>query len=114
MLSLIVDKASESMSAFRIGIFIAFASLPACVSMGPNYDPDAVSRLTVGMSQSGVVALLGPPSTRVTLADGTQQWMWLHSRGTMLGRGDARSVTLQFGSDGRYVRTLSQVETRIR
>lgn len=103
------------MRLLKFGIsLVLIAALPACVSMGANYDPAAVARLTVGMSQSEVVALLGSPSTRVTLADGTQQWMWLHSRGTMLGRGDARSVTLQFDADARYVRTLSQVETRIR
>ena len=81
---------------------------------GCDYDPAAVTRLIVGMSQDEVRALLGPPSTQVTLADGTQHWIWLHSRGNMLGRGDAGSVTLLFGADGRYFRTLSQVETHIR
>lgn len=101
------------MRASQIVICLAL-TLPACVSIGANYDPAAVARLSVGMNQMEVRVLLGPPSSRITLADGSQQWMWLHSRGTMLGRGDARSVTLLFGADGRYVRTLSQVETQIR
>jgi outer membrane protein assembly factor BamE (lipoprotein component of BamABCDE complex) len=101
------------LNRFAICLVLATA-VPACVSTGPNYDPGAVERLSTGMTREQVIALLGRPTTRVTLADGTQQWMWLRSRGTMLGTADARSVTLLFGADGRYVRTLSQVETQIR
>jgi hypothetical protein len=81
--------------------------------MGTNYDPTAVARLTPGMSHAAVIAMLGTPNATVTLADGSQLLTWLHSRGSMFGA-QARSVTLQFGADGRYIRTVSQVATDVR
>ena len=84
-----------------------------CVSMGPNYDPAAVAKLTPGMDRAEVIALLGRPSTTVTLADGSQHLVWTHSRGS-IGSARARSLTLVFGPDGKYLRTFSEAETNIR
>ena len=81
-----------------------------CVSMGPNYDPALIESLRPGMDRNEVIGLLGRPTSKVTLADGTQHLMWVHSKGSMFGA-SARAVTLIFGSDGKYQRTLSQVET---
>lgn len=85
----------------------------ACVSMGPNYDPALVQTLRPGMDRREVVALLGRPTSRVRLADGSQHLMWIHSKGSMFGA-TARAVTLIFGADDKYVGTFSEAETNIR
>jgi outer membrane protein assembly factor BamE (lipoprotein component of BamABCDE complex) len=84
-----------------------------CVSMGSNYDAAAVQRLTPGMDRSEVIAMLGRPTTSVTLEDRSQHLVWTHSRGSMFGA-TARSLTLIFGPDGKYLRTFSEAETQIR
>lgn len=98
----------------RMSLFAAAAMLAGCVSMGPNYDPAAVARLQPGMERGQVIAILGRPTTTVTLPDGSQQVTWIHSRGTMLGTAEARSVTLIFGADGKYISRGMQAETTIR
>lgn len=82
--------------------------------MGPNYDPAVVDQLRPGMTKAEVIALLGKPTSTASLTSGEQQVMWVHSKGTMLGRADARAVMLQFDASGRYSRMLSQSETNIR
>lgn len=86
----------------------------ACVSMGPNYSTEAVAQLKPGMSKTEVIAIMGRPTSTTTLADGRQQIMWIHSRGTMLGSGQARSATLMFSAAGEYIATINQAETNIR
>ena len=95
-------------------IIAATAMVAGCVSIGPNYDPAAVDRLQAGMDTAQVIAILGRPTTTVTLADGRQQLMWIHSRGDMLGRAEARTVTLMFNADGKYVSRGIQAEFNIR
>jgi hypothetical protein len=99
------------------GITVAVLALAlataGCVSMGPNYDPAAVAQLTPGMDKAQVIAVLGHPTTTVTSTDGSQTMMWTHATGSMLGS-DARSVMLMFGADGKYVKMMSQAETRVR
>ncbi|UVO50176.1 outer membrane protein assembly factor BamE [Sphingomonas sp. SUN019] len=90
------------------------ATLGACVSMGPDYDPAVVDQLTPGMAKAEVVARLGRPTTTASLPDGRQQLMWVHSRGTMLGTARARSVLLIFSADGKYIGLVSQTNTEIR
>jgi len=82
--------------------------------MGPNYDPAIIATLQVGTPKTEVITQLGRPSATATLPDGRQQLMWTHSRGTMLGTAQARSVMLLFGADGRYLGMVSQAETDIR
>lgn len=89
------------------------APLFGCVSLGSNYDAAAVEMLRPGMYRTEVIALLGRPTTSVTLADGSQHLVWTHSQGSMFGA-KARSLTLIFGPDGRYLRTFSEAETIIR
>ncbi|MEG3089182.1 hypothetical protein [Sphingomonas sp. PB4P5] len=93
---------------------VAGALLTACVSMGPDYDPAAVEQLRPGMDKATVIAQLGRPTSVASLPDGKQQLMWIHSRGDMLGRGQARSVMLMFGADGKYIGLVSQAETNLR
>lgn len=101
----------------RLGIvaLIVFTApvTPACVSIGPSYDPAAVARLTPGMDRAEVIALLGCPSTTVTLADGSQHLVWTHSRGSISGA-RARSLTLVFSPEGKCVRIFSEAESSIR
>lgn len=84
----------------RIFPITAAALLAGCVSMGTNYDPAAVDRLQVGMTKVQVIQMLGQPNQVVTLADGGQKLIWVHSTGSMFGA-NARSVGLPFGPDGR-------------
>jgi hypothetical protein len=97
-----------------IALAMLTGPLAACVSLGPNYNPAAVDALRPGTPKSEVIALLGRPTTVSKLPDGRQQLMWVHSRGTMLGKADSRAVMLMFGADGRYEGLVSQSETQIR
>ena len=95
-------------------LLAVISPLPAaCVSMGPDYDPAAVESLKPGMDRAEVIALLGRPSSRATLSDGSQYLMWIHSKGTMFGA-KARALTLIFGPDGKYQRVSSESESTIR
>lgn len=85
-----------------------------CVSAGTNFDPVQVRSLQPGMSQADVIASLGKPNAYNYLANGQQVAVWLYSRGTPLGTGNARSVALLFGTDKRLVRVLAQTETEVR
>jgi hypothetical protein len=83
----------------RILPIAAAVLLAGCVSMGTNYDPNAVDRLQVGMTKAQVIQMLGQPNQIVTLAGGGQKLIWVHSTGSMFGA-EARSVGLPFGADG--------------
>ena len=82
--------------------------------MGPDYDPALVEQLQPGTSKAEVISQLGKPTTTVRLSDGSQQLMWTHSRGTMLGTASARSVMLMFDAEGRYLGLASQAQTDLR
>lgn len=90
----------------------ALLMLGGCVSMGTNYDPTAITQLQPGMTIDQVVARLGKPNSVAVGPDGTQRLMWVHSTGSMFGA-EARSVLLEFGADGRFIRTLSQAATQM-
>ena len=92
----------------------AFLTCSGCVSMGPNYDPAAVSSIQPGTSEAEVIAKLGKPTSITTLGDGTRQLMWVHSKGTALGSASARSALLLFDKSGRFVKVMSMNETNIR
>lgn len=92
----------------------AVLSCSGCVSMGPNYDPAAVSSIQPGTSEAEVIASLGKPTSITTLGDGTRQLMWVHSKGTALGSASARSAMLLFDQSGKFVKVMSMNETNIR
>ncbi len=87
-------------------VFSASLALIGCVSMGTNYDPAAVSQLTVGMSKQQVVKLLGTPNQTVSYGDGTQRLVWVHSKGSMLGA-KARAIGLPFDREGKLAEVPS-------
>lgn len=99
---------------WKVAAGAALASTVACVSMGPDYSTDAVAQLKPGTPKAEVIALLGRPTTTVSLPDGRQQLMWVHSRGTMLGSAQARSALLMFSATGEYISAMSQAETTVR
>jgi len=84
----------------RIYVVIAALLLSGCVSMGTNYDAEAVDRLRVGMTKAEVVQMLGQPNQVITNSDGTERLIWVHSTGSAFGA-NARSVGLPFGTDGK-------------
>ena len=87
---------------------IAVATLLAsCVSMGTNYDPNAVSQLQPGMSKDDVIARLGKPNSISQFPDGRIQFGWVHSTGSMFGA-SARAVSLMFDANGRLLQTVNQ------
>lgn len=95
-------------------VFGAALACSACVSMGPNYDPAIISSIQPGTSESEVIAKLGRPTSTTTLGDGTRQLMWVHSTGTALGTGSARSAMLLFDQSGKFVKVMSTNQTNIR
>lgn len=111
----VTDRRQENV--MRVG-FTAVACVmlasAGCVSMGPNYSTEALAQLKPGMAKVDVIAVLGKPTSTVTLPDGRQQLMWIHSRGTMLGTADARAAMLMFSPTGAYLGTLTQSETNLR
>ena len=86
--------------------------ITGCVSMGTNYDPNAVSQLQIGMTAPQVIALLGKPNSAATMPDGRQQLIWVHSTGSMFGA-NARSVALVFGADGRLAQLPATASTQM-
>ncbi|MES2176118.1 MAG: outer membrane protein assembly factor BamE [Pseudomonadota bacterium] len=84
---------------FLIGTALMLAG---CVSMGTNYDAKAVESLQIGMTKAEVVRLLGQPTQTVTVSDGGQRLIWVHSTASMFGA-NARSVSLPFDRDGQLV-----------
>ena len=91
----------------RIFPIAAAALLAGCVSMGTNYDPNAVAQLQPGMSKQDVIARLGKPNSISQFPDGRVQLGWVHSTGSMFGA-NARAVSLIFDANGRLLQTVSQ------
>ena len=98
----------------KIAILGAAMLMAGCVSVGTNYDVNALSQLKPGMSQTDVIGLLGKPNSQVKLPDGKTVLGWVHSTGTAFGSASARSVSLQFDADGRLIDSgyQTQFETR--
>lgn len=81
--------------------------LASCVSMGTNYDPNAVAQLQPGMSKQEVISRLGKPNSSSQFPDGRVQLGWVHSTGSMFGA-NARAVSLMFDANGRLLWTVNQ------
>jgi hypothetical protein len=95
-------------------VMLMSVATAGCVSMGSNYSSDAVAKLKARMSKAEVIALLGKPTSTVTMSGGQQQLMWVRSRGTMIGTATGRSLLLMFAADGTYSGQATQAETDIR
>lgn len=87
----------------KLTLLSAGLLLTACVSVGTNYDVNALEQLKPGMSRGEVVSLLGKPNTEAKLPDGKTVLGWVHSTGTAFGGASARSVSLQFDPNGKLV-----------
>jgi hypothetical protein len=87
----------------KITMLGAAMLMAGCVSVGTNYDVNALSQLKPGMSQADVIGLLGKPNTEAKLPDGKTVLGWVHSTGTAFGGASARSVSLQFDPNGKLV-----------
>jgi outer membrane protein assembly factor BamE (lipoprotein component of BamABCDE complex) len=85
-----------------------------CVSIGTNYDPTQLPNLTPGMTEAQVIDHLGKPNARSFRQDGTQIDVWSYSQGTAVGTGHARTAALLFDQQKRFVRVLSESESRLR
>jgi hypothetical protein len=81
-------------------VVVAALLSTGCMSVGTNYDPAAVERLRVGMTEAEVIQMLGKPNQVIGNSDGSERLIWVHSTGSMFGA-NARSVGLPFGPDGR-------------
>lgn len=100
--------------AITVGSILALGLAAAgCVSMGTNYDPDVAAQIAVGTPMSEVIARLGQPNNRLTLANGQTQLLWMHSTGTAWGTADARSVALLFDAQGKFIRVVMTNQTRM-
>jgi hypothetical protein len=87
----------------KIAMLGAAMLMAGCVSVGTNYDVNALSQLKPGMSQADVIGLLGKPNSQAKLPDGKTVLGWVRSTGTAFGGASARSVSLQFGADGKLI-----------
>jgi hypothetical protein len=87
----------------KIAMLGAVMLMAGCVSVGTNYDVNALAQLKPGMSRGEVVSLLGKPNTEAKLPDGKTVLGWVHSTGTAFGGASARSVSLQFDPNGKLV-----------
>ena len=101
------------MTLRHAGAALLLTLCSACVSMGTDYDPTAISRLRPGQSQAEIIQLLGKPTTTVRLTDGSRHIVWSHSKGSMFGA-TARQVTLLFNPQGEFVHVVNEAETHIR
>ena len=88
--------------------------LAGCVSMGTNYDPNAVAQLQPGMSKEEAIKILGKPNSISSLPDGQTVLGWVHSTGTAFGGGNARGVTLLFDASGKMTRTVYQNQFEVK
>ncbi|MBL0947597.1 hypothetical protein [Brevundimonas sp.] len=93
---------------------LSTVALGGCVSMGTDYDPTAVDQIVPGTPMAEVIARLGQPNNRMTLANGQTQLLWMHSTGTAWGTGEARSVALLFDAQGKFVRVVMTNQTDMR
>lgn len=80
--------------------FVAVAVLAAvlCGCAGTNFTYDQARQVKVGMTETQVVELMGPPYSVVSRADG-QMWVWSHANGMT---GSSRAVSFRM-VDGKVV-----------
>lgn len=70
------------------------AMLSGCA--GTEFSYDQARRVSVGMTEAEVVAIMGPPYSVVSRGDG-QMWVWSHANGLT---GSSRAVSFKM-QDGR-------------
>lgn len=96
------------MRAIVVSSLIAL-SVPAAAA--PKFDPAKLQQLEAGMSEAEVVALLGKPSATAYRADGTRVLVFTRIKSGLFSA-SATSAGLLIGSDGKFLRVLTTVDTR--
>ena len=99
----------RSITLFLVAGFL----LGGCASTGTNFNPNAVSQLHAGMTESDVIVLMGHPNGQSSLPNGGHILVWMHSTGTAFGTGEARSVSVLIGPDGTMQRVLNETSTSL-
>ena len=95
------------MKAFAIALAIAVAG---CAVVDRGKEIIGVGQpvgtvdggLQIGMTQAQVTAVLGEPTQRTTLFDGSEQWMWAPRRSQATGP-SSQALWLRFGPDKRFI-----------
>jgi hypothetical protein len=82
---------AANLSFSRGAALLALCMLPACASAGRNFDSAAADRVTIGMSEEEVIALLGQPQHTQVDQQGGRWLSWVHSRASVFS-----SSTKQF------------------
>ena len=98
---------------FAVTLIVA-AMLASCATVGTDYSDATIASLQPGMSQQDVVARLGRPNVKTSLADGTEQWIWTFAKASAFGAARSKAIMLQFGPDKRFLRVMSETETQVR
>lgn len=88
--------------------------LAGCATAGNDFSLTTVESLNAGMSQSEVIALLGQPTGRTRLADGSSQLIWSHAKANAFGSARSKAVVLRFDTDGKYTGEMSSNQTDVR
>jgi hypothetical protein len=100
--------------------------LSACMSFGTKVDPAQAAQFRKGIdTEANIIAALGEPNQRSTMADGrtTIAYLRLEGRpsaalfipivGPFVGKAESRSTAVRFvfGADGRLAETTTETST---
>lgn len=76
-----------------IFVLALLSLLAGCASAGTSFEWDNARKVSVGMSEAELVALMGKPNSVATTGD-SQQWTWIH---VTAGLGGTSSRRVSFG-----------------
>ncbi|MFJ6023557.1 hypothetical protein ACIQC9_03010 [Brevundimonas sp. NPDC092305] len=87
--------------------------LAGCMTSGPRFTMAEVRTLKPGVTtKAEAIALLGEPSARSAMADGSELLQWMFTEAIYIAA-EGRHVAILFGADGKMIRITHQSETRI-
>ena len=86
--------------------------LAGCMTSGVKFTMAEVESLQPGVTtKDEAIALLGKPTSRSTMADGSELLQWMYSEAIYIAA-ESRHVAILFGRDGRMLRITHQAETK--
>ena len=86
--------------------------LAGCMTSGVKFTMAEVESLQPGVTtKDEAIALLGKPTSRSTMADGTELLQWMYTEVVYIA-GDSRHVAILFGRDGRMLRITHQYDSK--
>lgn len=92
------------------GLLLLSFAVTACVSTGPQFDMAKVNAFQTGITtEADAIAVLGPPSSRSSMSDGTELLQWIGIMGTPIG-GKANHAAILFGRDNKMIRITHQFQ----